>query len=203
MSSDHRWSGSFYAVTRGSGGVGAGPTLGGTQAGVRLYRALGRGVAATASLAGSPGEQGSREATLGVAWRRGQAGVIAERSVPIDGGVAGFRLLAFAGLARSLPAGLRLEGYGQAGVTRIGGFADGAVGIERSIARRRDTEMSVGMGGWASIQRGARRIDIGPQLVARVPVAARRVRVSAEWRMRVAGNAAPNSGPSVTVGTDF
>lgn len=202
--SRERWSGSFYAVTRGAGGVGTAPLLGGTQAGFRAYRMVGRTFAATASFAASPGAGGTREATIGVALRARNAGLIAERSVRIgSGGASGFRLFGYAGVTRALATDLRLEGYGQAGVASGRKFADGALAVERTLLARDDIEVSAGASGWASIQRGARRLDIGPQLVARIPVAGKRVRVSTEWRMRVAGNASPGSGPSITLGTDF
>lgn len=202
--SRERWSGSFYAVTRGAGGVGTAPLLGGTQAGFRAYRMVGRTFAATASFAASPGDGGTREATIGVALRGRNAGLIAERSVRIgSGGASGFRLFGYAGVTEVLPARFRIEGYGQAGVSSGQAFADGALALERPLLEQGDVEISAGASSWASIQRGARRIDVGPQLVARIPVAGQRIRVSAEWRMRIAGNAAPGSGPSVTVGADF
>lgn len=199
-----RWSGSFYALTRGSGRSGVAPTLGATQAGVRLYRKLGASVAATASIAASPTAGGSREATIGVALRRGSAGVIAEHGLAIgDGGLRGYRLVGFAGFAKPLAQGFALDGYGQAGITPLGPFADGSVSVERSVSRADGMQISAGFSSWASVQRGARRLDIGPQLVARVPIGKQRVRVSAEWRARIAGNAQPSSGPSVTLGADF
>lgn len=201
--SPNRWSGSFYAVTRGSSAIGAAPMLGGTQAGVRGYRALLGKVSATASLAASPGRNGTREATVGVALRTGAVGVIAERSFGLDGGTSGLRLLGFAGIARALPARFELNGYGQAGVTPIGMFADGSQSIERPVLKQGKTALSVGFGTWGSTQRGAHRIDIGPQLVARLPLAKQHMRVSAEWRVRIAGNASPGSGPAITLGADF
>lgn len=198
------WSGSFYAVTRGAGSVGTAPLLGGTQAGFRAYRMVGRALAATASFAASPGAGGTREATIGVALRASNLGLIAERSLKIgSGGATGFRLFGYAGVTQALPADFRLDGYGQAGVSSGEAFADGALAVERSLLAQGNVEVSGGASGWASIQRGARRLDVGPQLVARIPVAGQRIRVSAEWRVRVAGNANPGSGPSVTVGADF
>ena len=198
-----RWSGSFYAVTRGSGAVGAAPTLGGTQAGARVYRTIGHGLSATASLAASPRSGGAREATLGLAFRRGAAGAIVEHSFVDRGGSSSLRALGYAGVAQALPAQFRLEGYGQAGVTRAGGFAEGALSVGRPILAEGRSELSAGLATWGSVQRGARRVDVGPQLVARLPVADRSLRVSAEWRQRISGNAVPGSGPSVTLGLDF
>lgn len=198
-----RWSGSFYAVTRGAGPAGSGPALGGTQAGLRVYRRVARDLAVTASLAASPGGQGTREATIGLALRHGPVGVIAERALPVGAATPGFRILGYAGIARPVAAGWQLDGYGQAGITRIGGFADAALALERPVLRRGEVEVTAGVGGWGSAQKDARRVDVGPQLVARLPIGTRRMRLSAEWRLRIAGNARPASGPSVTLGADF
>jgi hypothetical protein len=44
---------------------------------------------------------------------------------------------------------------------------------------------------------------VGPRLSIRLPGAARNLRVTADWRVRVAGDAAPGSGPALTIGGDF
>jgi hypothetical protein len=36
-----------------------------------------------------------------------------------------------------------------------------------------------------------------------LPIGRTAIRASAEWRFRVAGDAAPDSGPAVTLSTDF
>jgi hypothetical protein len=47
------------------------------------------------------------------------------------------------------------------------------------------------------------QLDIGRQLVARTALDGRRLRISVEWRQRVAGTTAPASGAVVILGADF
>ena len=60
--------------------------------------------------------------------------------------------------------------------------------------------MPSSMGG---AQRGAARVDIGPSAGLVVPVGASAVRVTLDWRQRIAGDAAPGSGPALSIGSDF
>ena len=60
-----------------------------------------------------------------------------------------------------------------------------------------------GAGIWGSAQRGAARLDIGPTIGVAVPIARRAIRLSADWRERIAGDARPGSGPAFTIGSDF
>jgi hypothetical protein len=56
---------------------------------------------------------------------------------------------------------------------------------------------------WGSVQSAATvvaRVDIGAGITARLPAG---LAVSGDWRWRVAGNAAPGSGPAVTVALAF
>lgn len=55
----------------------------------------------------------------------------------------------------------------------------------------------------SSAQPGVERLDIGPEIRLRLPVGQGGLRLSAEWRARIAGNARPASGPAITLITDF
>jgi hypothetical protein len=44
---------------------------------------------------------------------------------------------------------------------------------------------------------------MGPEVRLRLPVAGGHMRLSAEWRQRVAGNARPASGPTIALVADF
>jgi hypothetical protein len=145
------------------------------------------------------------EASVGVALRRGPFAVLAERRVALDsGGRNDWSVTAVAGVSDvRLPLDLRLDGYAQAGIVGRDGFAYGALRVERAVLGAGNSRLSVGAGTWGSIQPGVARLDVGPQIVARTMLAGRAMRVSAEWRQRVAGNAAPGSGPVVTLGADF
>jgi len=105
-----------------------------------------------------------------------------------------------------LPAGLAGEVYAQAGY--VGGrdataFVDGQIRVERRIARLGRGELRAGLGAWGGAQRGANRIDIGPSATLDFPLGGGQGRVSADWRLRAAGNAAPQSGPALTLSAGF
>jgi len=201
-----RWSGSAWAIGRGggSGSIGTATQLGGSQAGVRGFYDLGRSIAATGRVSTSFSREASREASIGVAWRSGAVGILAERRVRLDTGDGDFMLTAYGGRSDiALPGRLRLDTYVQAGVAGSSAFVDGAVRVERTVIERGGRRLSAGAGLWGGAQPGAARLDVGPQLVAVLPLVGRNLRLAAEWRQRVAGNASPASGPAVSMGVDF
>jgi len=209
---ERRWSGSAWLFLRDEGGAALAPggTLGGSQAGVRVsYRIAGdvrRPVAVSARLY-TPGQRPEgAEAALGIDWKPMRAvplHILAERRQRIGReGRSDFALTFYGGGERRLLGGrLRVEGYGQAGVVGLEErdlFADGAVRAGTPVG-----PAEIGAGVWGGAQPGAARLDVGPQVGLRVPLGRGGVRVSAEWRFRVAGDAAPGSGPALTIGTDF
>jgi len=105
-----------------------------------------------------------------------------------------------------LPGGLRGEAYLQAGY--IGGrdataFVDGQARIEKPLARLGTFRLRAGGGAWGGAQRGARRLDLGPTVTLEIPMGPATSRLSADYRFRLAGGAAPDSGPAVTVSVGF
>jgi len=105
-----------------------------------------------------------------------------------------------------LPAGVRGEAYVQGGY--VGGryssaFVDGQVRVDRAIARLGPAELRAGGGAWGGAQEGAKRFDIGPAATIAVALGGAPLRMSADWRFRVAGDANPSSGPALTVSTGF
>ncbi len=211
-----RWSGSAWALMRGNdarsqavAGLASGGQLGGSQAGVRLfYTPRGKAYAITARVSAPLGQRTGREAAIGVALRGRYAGLIAEQRFALDSaGRNAPSIFAYGGVSDIiLGRGLKFDGYAQSGIVGINrpaAFLDGAARVERDMLSTTRASLAVGAGLWGGAQPGAARIDIGPQIVARVPVAAKAVRITAEWRQRVAGDAAPASGPAVTVGFDF
>lgn len=202
---------SAWMIARGGTGLGAStlsPQLGGTQGGVRVDYAIGSGFAATGRLA-APAAGAGREASLGIAWRPGGTPVriVAEHRFALDGGRSGPALGISGGVSQvALPAGFRLEGYGQAGAILRDGverYVDGSLRAARPLADVGGVSLDAGGGAWGGAQRGVARLDLGPSVGVGVPLAGRRVRVSLDWRQRVAGNARPGSGPALTLGTDF
>jgi hypothetical protein len=105
-----------------------------------------------------------------------------------------------------LPLGLRGEVYGQAGW--VGGkdktpFIDGQARVDKAVAGSGKAEFRLGAGAWGGAQKGASRLDMGPSASFDLPVGSVRTRLSADYRFRVAGDAAPGSGVAVTFSAGF
>lgn len=114
----------------------------------------------------------------------------------VAGGVSEFRL----------PLDFRLDAYAQAGfVTRKdgGAFFDASARAERGIADVGGVPIRAGAGLWAGGQEHVFRIDAGPTISGQIPIADTRLRLSADWRFRIAGDAQPASGPALTLSTAF
>ncbi|MDO7841344.1 hypothetical protein [Sphingomonas immobilis] len=208
-----RLSGSFWLVARDGSGASngvIGGQLGGSQAGLRLAYALtdNRRVAIAGRVT-SPLGPGLKEAAIGVEWQptRLPVRIVAEQRFALNGGKSGPAIGVVGGFG-PLPVaqGFRLEGYGQAGAIHRGdtqGYVDGALRLSREIVKLGPVPVALGAGLWGGAQRGAERLDIGPSVSAAIPIVGRTARLSLDWRQRVAGNAAPNSGVALTLGTDF
>lgn len=206
------WSLDLWLVARGgsNGGAGfGGGELGGSQAGARFAYMLDRRHRLSAyARADAPLSGHGKEAAFGLDWQPTPlpVRVVAETRVPLDGGKAVGAAGLVGGFGPTIERGLRLEGYGQAGiVSRHGaeGFADGAIRATRPIGGLAGIKFDLGGGAWGGAQRGASRLDLGPTLGATVPIAAHAIRISVDWRERVAGNARPGSGPALTIGASF
>lgn len=105
-----------------------------------------------------------------------------------------------------LPLGLRAEAYAQAGYVGGGSasaFADGQLHLTRKLARIGGMELRAGGAAWGGAQQGASRIDVGPTAALGLPIGRANARLSADWRFRIAGSAAPGSGPAVTLSAGF
>ena len=206
-----RLAGSVWGITR-DGGIGqaSGGQLGGSQAGIRVTYALGtsRRVALAARLSTPLAGRGA-EAAVGLDWQptRLPIHLLAERRIALDGGRGGTMLGLVGGYGPAPVAGpVTVEGYGQAGLIARDGtetFVDGALRLAHPVARRGKVRLDVGIGAWGGAQRGAARLDIGPSLGLILPVANRSLRLTADWRQRIAGDARPDSGPALSIGTNF
>ena len=124
-----------------------------------------------------------------------------------EGGRSDFAVIAAAGLydVRITPH-LSADAYIQAGVVGLksrDAFADLAARVEHDMTSNKWVRVSAGAGIWAGAQPGVTRLDIGPQIIVRPKVKGAGARISAEWRFRIAGNARPASGPSLSAGLDF
>lgn len=109
----------------------------------------------------------------------------------------------------TLPMNAHVAGYAQAGFDVRDDAADGArsiqhfydanVRLEKHVARDGALSISAGGGMWAGGQRGVNRIDTGPGVNVGFSIADTSFRLSADYRMRIAGEVSPGSGLAVTL----
>ena len=206
-----RLSASAWVIARqGQNGATTGGQLGGSQLGLRgtfmlhAVHRIGLSARLSAPLTGK-----GREAALGVDWQplAVPIHVIAERRIALDGGPGGTAMFVIGGVGpQRVAPRVRVEAYGQAGAIARDGierFADGAARVSYDLGRFGGVEVDAGAGAWGGAQRGAARLDLGPSFGVRLPIAERAIRVTIDWRHRVAGAARPGSGPALSIGSDF
>jgi hypothetical protein len=201
-----------WALLRGQQGGIAGPdslasggTLGGSQAGARIAYNFTRQIAATLRTTSEVGRRGG-EVAAGIrvqpvasipVW------LTAERRQRLGkdgGGRNDFALFLEGGVyQRPMPWRFALDAYlqgGVVGVRRRDLFVDGAVTLTRPVFK----QFSAGFGLWGGAQPGVYRVDAGPRVSMRVR---NNLKLHVDWRQRIAGKAAPGSGPALTVAGDF
>lgn len=214
--STDRWAASAWLFGRSMAGqvpLGQG-LLGGSQAGVRgawrIDRAGRVELYARLVSSGRPGD--GAEGAVGVSARlldNVPVRVSLERREQLtgSGGRSALALFASGGVDDiRLPLQARLSGYAAAGVVgarRRDLFAESAVTVRRPLAQIGPVAVDASAGAWAAAQPGLERVDAGPGLSARWRIGAVEPRLSVDWRQRVAGDAAPQSGVAVTLAADF
>jgi len=211
-----RFSGSAWAFLRGGGRASAlSPVgqIGGGQAGARILYKVDKAerLAVSARVSRTIGGIRQTEAAVGLDWKPIDTlpvHLMLDRRIAIDkGGRNAWTLGAAGGVydVRIAP-GWRLDGYAEAGVVgakRRDLYADGAARIARAIDLGGGRSLAVGGGVWGAAQPGAARLDAGPSVVLRAPVAGHVMAVALDWRERVVGEAKPGSGIALTVALDF
>lgn len=217
-----RWSGDGWLLLREGGGAGGlaaapgAPTYGASQIGaVARYRLGGSKAAptayvrATAALNGT----GEREVAAGFSVRpvsgipvvAAAEGRVSERPGRTE--VRPAAMLVTQLPPADLPGGLRGEAYAQGGY--VGGrdatfFADGQVRVDKRIAGVGEFDLRAGLGAWGGAQEGAARLDAGPTATLGVPISqGASARLGIDWRVRIAGDATPGSGPALTLSAGF
>jgi hypothetical protein len=134
--------------------------------------------------------------------------IIIERRIPIGGagkqswsltGVTGFN-------AVQLPQKLQADGYLQTGI--VGSrtrrpFIGGNIVVSKATDMNHPDRLRLGLGLWGDAQAGLSRVDIGPEISFRAKSLGLPLRISAQWRFRVAGDANPPSGPALVIGGEF
>lgn len=106
----------------------------------------------------------------------------------------------------ALPSDFQGEVYAQAGW--VGGaaktpFFDGQARIDRAVAGVGTAQVRIGAAAWGGAQRGTSRLDLGPSVRLDLPLGSGNARLSADYRVRVAGSAAPGNGMAVTFSAGF
>lgn len=106
----------------------------------------------------------------------------------------------------ALPLRLGVRGYAAAGY--VGGdfataFIDAQAAVEAEVVRFDLGALRVGAGSWGGAQRGSARVDVGPTASLKMKVGDAPVRLSLDYRQRIAGDAAPASGAALTLSTGF
>lgn len=211
-----RWRASAWLLWRrgsgtASGAVAAGQ-LGGSQAGLRVEyelipQAFSRAVAYS-RLSSALDHPAAPEGAVGLS-------IQPIRTIPVS--FAAERRIALSREARNanavmmvggfgpvevIPA-IQIEGYAQTGIVgfrRHDGFIDGKLS---AFTRLPDTQIRLGAALSGGAQPHVSRLDIGPEIQLPIPLPQVTARISFELRMRIAGNARPVSGPTVTLATDF
>lgn len=154
-----------------------------------------------------------REATLGLSARPvGSIPILlqAEARLQSDGNGSRLRpavqaVSQFPPLA--LPLGWRGEVYAAGGY--VGGrgatpFYDAQSVVDHPLfGIGRSAEFRLGGGAWAGGQKGVGRVDVGPRASVTFRVKRISVRAAVDYRARVAGHAAPGSGPALTLSAGF
>jgi hypothetical protein len=189
--------------------------LGASQVGVRLQQPLLR-FGTTNSIAlnfrlSTPLDQKGTEAGAGLAVRPigdVPVEVIIERRIAIERGARNAMAVIVAGGIddKMIDRGFTLSGYAQGGIVGFSqkdAFIDGALRVERALFDRSSTELRIGAGLWGAAQPKVSRIDLGPVVAIKQKVSSANIRISAEYRWRISGDARPASGPVLSVGADF
>ena len=199
---------SAWALLRGSWGPGAlatGGTLGGSQVGGRLMYHFSPSLAASLRSSSSVGGVRYAEVAAGVRWKPLANVPVAlnfERRQALNrwGGRSDFALFAEGGLYQTPVFGIaNLDFYAQGGAVGVKArdlFFDGAATLTRPLWKK----WSGGLGVWGGLQPGLYRVDAGPRLSYEF---GRGIRIHADYRQRLAGEAMPSSGPALTIAGDF
>jgi hypothetical protein len=83
-------------------------------------------------------------------------------------------------------------------------FIDGQAHFDRHLTAIGKGELLIGGGGWGGAQKGASRLDLGPEATWRFGLGRKTsARLSVDYRFKVAGDAQPPSGPAMTLAAGF
>ncbi len=203
---------SFWRNSQSAAGIAPAGQYGGSQSGLIATYILGEDETAPALLGRvsvSPSPNTDREVALGIRWQpmaKLPVALSAERRFRSNGTDTFALYVAGGENGVQLPLGFELGGYAQAGILtdkKRTSFFDANMRIKRTVIKAGRIRFLAGGGAWSGGQTGAARLDIGPSLSAELPVGDTQYRIEADWRFRVAGQATPVNGPTLTVTTSF
>ena len=213
---EKRWSLSAYSSVRGGGqtALSVAPVLGGGQSGAQVAYAFDPLSRRPASITGritAPNDAlgDGVQAAVGFGWRISPAISIAgERLVRAGPASRGSWTARVAGGGATAPGEGRwrdASAYGEAGVVgshqpALYAAVQGRVGVGFEAGSR--LTVTLGAGLWSSLQRDhgtASRAELGPVAHLRVG----HFDLAADYRVRVAGNSRPGSGPALTLAAYF
>jgi len=217
-----RWSFAGWLLWRPGGGEPAValPAYGASQAGAVLsYRLADPPAApavylrAAAALASAPGARSDAGLALGISQRpfamlplRAQLEARADR---LGNGQVRARAAAMAVTELPplpLPGRGHAELYAQAGyVAGEAGtaFVDAALRLEHPLALVGPATLHAGAALSGGAQRGAGRVDLGPAMALVLDHGPLHARAALEYRVRIAGQARPGTGPALTITAGF
>ena len=213
-----QWHGDAYYIVRANGdgtlaladrAVLGGGAIGGTVSytqnplAKRPFYAFGRVDAATNPV-GVPDAQ-TAQAALGVGWRPlAGVSVSVERRFKLGALSSSAWAARLAAGASGAPGRIRWDAYAEGGFVGLPGADLFAAGQARA-GYVLWGPLDAGAGVWGALQRTQYgkpdRIDVGPSLRLRIPHTP--VSAQADWRFRMAGRAAPGSGPVATLSASF
>lgn len=208
------WSGDAWLLLRGAPGSPGAPVYGASQAGAVIRLTLSPRATTIAYLRTAAAVAAEdREVATGLSLRPfgalplhlyAEARVLATgRQTQVQPGVGAVAAIG------PLDLPLRLSGrfYGRVGWA--GGadpttLAEGQAQVERAIVLRDQLAVQAGLGLWGGAQWRTARLDAGPSLSVSLPLSSGLyTRAEASWRFRLAGRAAPESGPALVLAASF
>ncbi len=189
---------------------------GGSQGGVQISYALSRHPTApklTLAVASNLQDSTDREVTPGLTWQPAQSVPLrlhAQRRFKQRSNDSISLFLSGGFDISRLPADLYLSGYGQAGVDiakRTGrdhvAFHDAALRLDRKLIQSTSGHINAGLILRSGGQSGLYRLDIGPSLGFNAHIGPVQLDLKADYRIKIAGQAAPGNGPALTVSASY
>lgn len=190
-------------------GLGEAGYLGGSQIGMRIDYAISPQFSVGGRLVAPTDIPGAEAAlVVGVKPFADKAFAISvERRIALDkNGRNAFAIMTAAGIGPiDLAKGFRLETYSQAGIVGArsrDGFIEGSAQTTRVVLRDDRVTIATGPAIWGAVQPNIARLDVGPRLKFSMadPI---NLSATVDYRLRLAGKAAPKSGVAITLDGSF